>query len=137
MHKRSNSPDTGVRAWLRKCLAAKEPSFHGVNGKWSVFLRNIGLSILFNLVRPYWVRGNELPKVIINKSAIIALIRCIVHIVPISVTIVLTYFNLSGYFVGNQLTVASVGSIAADALALQIGAKIQVLAFGTGYELRC
>jgi hypothetical protein len=111
---------------LRNFLTIEDRSLDGANGKWSVIFRNVGLSIFFNLFRPYWARGKEQPKVIINKSAVIALIRCIVHIIPISVTIVLAYFNLSGYFIGTQISVASVGSIAGDALALQIAAKLQV-----------
>jgi hypothetical protein len=116
-----------ARAGHQNFRATEDRSFDGANGKWSVIFRNVGLSILFNLFRPYWARGKEYPKVIINKSAVIALIRCIVHTIPISVTVVLAYFNLSGYFVGTQISVASVGSIAGDALALQIAAKIQVI----------
>ena len=94
---------------------------------------NKGLQILCEatarIIKRCW-RGkvSEDSKVILRKSLAKALLQCLIHFLPICVTITLAYFNLAGYFIGANLQ-GLYGPVyqALDILCLQVVAKIQEL----------
>ena len=94
--------------------------------KWVLWARNVGLSLLSLCANPFSIRKPEEPKIVIHKSALISLLRCSIHVVPIATTAVLAYFNLAGYFRGGELNGRTATSQAGDLLALQIAAKVMV-----------
>ena len=40
---------------------------------------------------------------LIDRSRRLALARCAIHVLPAAVSITLVYFNLMGYFIGEEL----------------------------------
>lgn len=85
-----------------------------------VFLRNVGTSALY-----MFVGKTENPKVIIKRSLLVSLLRCCVHLVPMAVTGFVTWLNLAGYFLGDQMP-GGAANRDRDFLLLQIAAKVTV-----------
>lgn len=92
-----------------------------------------GLQILCGatarIIKRSW-RGevNEEKKIVLRRSLTNALLQCLIHLLPICVTITLGYFNLAGYFIGSDLQgLYSPVYQALDILCLQVVAKLQEL----------
>jgi len=90
-------------------------------------LRNVGLSGLSFWVRAIHGQEKEEKKSIVQKDFLVALSRCMAHVIPILATTTLAYLNLAGYFIGGELA-GIVGSQAdaVDQLCLQVTAKLLV-----------
>ncbi|KAK8035242.1 hypothetical protein PG993_010237 [Apiospora rasikravindrae] len=101
-----------------------------VNGKSQqprVYLDSF-IRILFrNTGAPTLWKGKEPPKTIVSRSLLTALLRCSVHVLPVGITIFLTWLNLTGYFIGDQLS-GGAANHDRDFLLLQIAAKITEIA---------
>lgn len=71
---------------------------------------------------------NEETKVVRRKSLGSAALRCFIHLLPVSVTTTIAYFNLAGYFIGSDLQGVT-GEVyqALDVLSLQVTAKLLVI----------
>ena len=103
--------------------ALQSPANRGIRGSkinkgWQRFSHASG-----NISKRLW-RGkvNEGRKVAFRKSLKHALPRCLIHLLPVSVTTVIAYFNLAGYFIGSDLP-------ALRSLSLQVTAKLQVVIY--------
>ena len=71
---------------------------------------------------------HEEKKVVLEKGLKRALARCSVHLLAVSATTTLAYFNLAGYFIGSQYQGLTGGAYQAlDTLCLQVTAKLLVL----------
>lgn len=71
---------------------------------------------------------DEEKKVVLEKGLKRALARCSVHLLAVSATTTLAYFNLAGYFIGSQYQGLTGGVYQAlDTLCLQVTAKLLVL----------
>lgn len=81
-----------------------------------VFFRNVGASALH-----MFMKRTEPPKVILRQSFLISLLRCCVHLFPMAITIFVTWLNLAGYFIGDQMA-GGAGNQNRDFLLLQISA---------------
>lgn len=69
------------------------------------FLRSVGLGVLSaSHSRRHTSRRPEEKKVVIETSFWIALARCCVHIIPVTGSIILLWFNFYGYYIGSQLS---------------------------------
>jgi len=95
------------------------------SSKWTAFCKNIGASLLIEFPQQYFTKPREPPKIVLDRSFSLALIRCAVHFLPIACTAVLGYLNLTGYFVGDQIN-GGASARARDTLLLQIAAKVMV-----------
>lgn len=72
---------------------------------------------------------NEEKKIVIKSGLKRPLIRCSVHLLAVSATTTLAYFNLAGYFIGANMQGLTGGIYQAlDTLCLQVTAKLLVLA---------
>ena len=67
-------------------------------------LHAIGLEIVDSLSRKW--RSPEHSKPVLRKSRMIALSRCAVHILPISIMAILVSINYSVYYIGGGFSVA-------------------------------
>ena len=71
---------------------------------------------------------DEEKKVVLEKGFKRALARCSVHLLAVSATTTLAYFNLAGYFIGSQYQGLTGGVYQAlDILCLQVTAKLLVI----------
>ncbi|KAK8135957.1 hypothetical protein PG984_003897 [Apiospora sp. TS-2023a] len=84
-----------------------------------IVFRNTGVPTLW--------RKEESPKIIVSRSLLTALLRCSVHVIPVGITAFLTWLNLTGYFLGDQLA-GGAANHDRDLLLLQIAAKITEIA---------
>lgn len=98
----------------------------------SYLLRNIGLEILaFVLIRLWFGLSPEPAKVVVKKSFWIAFSRCWIHLLPLTVSLVLIWLNLKGFYIPHTFSQYSTGDLTDQSnsvtLALiQIAAKVQV-----------
>jgi hypothetical protein len=97
-----------------------------VGSKWFILCKAVGLEICSILSNPYRARDREPRKVVISQSLAIALIRSLIHVFPVMVTVVLAYFNLTGYFIGGTVNGDAGISQGGALLMLQIAAKLMV-----------
>ena len=75
-------------------------------------------------------KTNEKEKIVLQKGLARALLRCMIHLLPVSVTITMAYLNLAGRFIGSNLQGLTGGVYQAiDVLCLQVTAKLQVIMF--------
>ena len=79
-------------------------------------LRSLGLGLLSNLRPRRWSCGHleEPIKVVIRKSRSVALLRSLIHLIPVGITLWLVTLNWATYYVG---------SFTLDQVYYQIGAK--------------
>lgn len=80
----------------------------------------------------YMWRGgvDEERKVVLKRGLKRALFRCSIHLLTVSATTTIAYFNLAGYFIGSELQGLTGGVYQAlDILCLQVTAKLLVIAF--------
>ena len=99
------------------------------NGRLRAFFRSGGLKAVALTKDAIVGDEEETPKVIITNDIWTALFRCTVHLVPLSVTVVLAYLNLVGYYIGGELQGLSGPYFnALDNLCLQVAAKLTVCA---------
>ena len=74
--------------------------------------------------------SDEKKKVVLERGLKSAILRCSVHLLAVSATTTLAYFNLAGYFIGSELQGLTGGVYQAlDTLCLQVTAKLLVLIF--------
>ena len=72
---------------------------------------------------------NEEKKVVLKNGFKRPLVRCSVHLLAVSATTTLAYFNLAGYYIGKDLQGLTGGIYQAlDTLCLQVTAKLLVSA---------
>ncbi|KAB8339107.1 hypothetical protein FH972_022043 [Carpinus fangiana] len=71
--------------------------------RFAALLRNAGLKGPLFARRALLKDPREHGKVIISGDWWTAAARCWVHIIPVCVTIVLAYLNLSGFYIGDDL----------------------------------
>lgn len=73
---------------------------------------------------------NEEKKIVLKRGLKRAMFRCSVHLLAVSATTTIAYFNLAGYFIGSELQ-GLVGGVyqALDTLCLQVTAKLLVVVF--------
>lgn len=95
-----------------------------------VFLRNVGTSALYMVVSK-----TDIPKVLVKRSLLVSLLRCCVHFVPMAVTGFVTWLNLAGYFLGDQMP-GGARTRDRDFLLLQIAAKITVCHYLQNHMIR-
>lgn len=70
----------------------------------------------------------EEKKVVVKKGLKRAMARCSVHLLAVSATTALAYFNLAGFFIGSELQGLTGGVYQAlDTLCLQVTAKLLVI----------
>ena len=73
---------------------------------------------------------DEEKKVILEKGLKRAMFRCSVHLLAVSATTTIAYFNLAGYFIGADLQGWTGGVYQGlDTLCLQVTAKLLVNVF--------
>ena len=102
------------------------------SGSLSYLLRNIGLEILaFVLIRLWFGLSPEPAKLVVKKSFWIASSRCWIHLLPLTVSLVLIWLNLKGFYIAQTFSQYSIGDLTDQSnsvtLALiQIAAKVQV-----------
>lgn len=95
-------------------------------------LRNIGAEILVFVLVTLWCGLRPEPrKAIIKKSISIALSRCWIHLLPLTVSLILLWLNIKGFYIPNTLSQDSATDITDQSnsvvLALiQVAAKVQV-----------
>ena len=74
--------------------------------------------------------SKEEKKVVLERGLKRAMFRCAVHLLAVSATTTLAYFNLAGYFIGSELQGLTGGVYQAlDTLCLQVTAKLLVVVF--------
>ena len=101
-------------------------------GSPTYLLRNLGLEIVaFILIRLWFGLSPELTKVVVKKSFWVAFSRCLIHILPVTVSLVLLRLNIGGFYIGHGFSQQSSGDLTAQGndvkLALiQAAAKVQV-----------
>ena len=101
-------------------------------GSISYLLRNIGLEIFaFILIRLWFGLSPEPAKLVVKKSFWIAFSRCWIHLLPLTVSLVLIWLNLKGFYIAQTFSQYSIGDLTDQSnsvtLALiQIAAKVQV-----------
>jgi hypothetical protein len=118
------SPQSSARSFqLKRRLTATSDFVKHHSRVWLIFTRNLGISVLNTTPIVDFSRQSEVPKIIVDKSFVVAWIRCSIHLLPLSVATFLVYFNLSGYFIGARL---GSGPQAGNFLMLQIAAKVMV-----------
>ena len=73
---------------------------------------------------------NEEKKAVLQRGLKRVLFRCLIHLSAVSATTALAYFNLAGYFIGDELQGLSGGVYQdLDTLCLQVTAKLLVMKF--------
>ena len=91
-------------------------------------LRSIGLDIISFIARRIGLNRVEQAKIVISDSVWVALCRCSVHLLPVTVSIYLITLNLKGHYVGQHLPWSKNDYGDSVALAFfQVAAKIQEL----------
>ena len=70
---------------------------------------------------------DEEEKVVLKRGSKHAIPKCLVHLLPVSATTALAYFNLAGFFIGSEFQGLTGGTYQAiDTLCLQVTAKLLV-----------
>ena len=83
---------------------------------------------------------DEEKKVVLEKGLKRAVFRCLLHLLAVSATTTLAYFNLAGYFIGSELQGLTGGVYQTlDTLCLQVTAKLLVIVSTLlfSHQLRC
>ncbi len=94
-------------------------------------MRALGLDLfrlVFNSIFPFLKRRPpaEQKKVALQKNRWIASSRCVIHIIPCTISLVLTVLNIRGFYLGAELP-GTPNQDAAKLGALQLGAKVHEL----------
>ena len=92
--------------------------------------RALGLSLIYNVWIDIRYKGKSVPeptKTAIYKDARTAFLAGLIHLIPISASLVLVVLNWRGYYIGGELAGAT-GQDDAKFLALQFAAKLHELA---------
>ena len=112
------------RSAIRKTIDSKFRSCGRSIGNVARKIRNATRTSLKRLWRG---DADEQKKVVLEKGLKRALARCSVHLLAVSATTTLAYFNLAGYFIGSQYQGLTGGVYQAlDTLCLQVTAKLLV-----------
>ena len=110
-------------------VSSQEHNATKQNGRLRALFRSGGLKAVALSKDAIVGDEEETPKVIITKDLWTALLRCTVHLIPLSATVVLAYLNLVGYYIGGELQGLSGPYFnALDNLCLQVAAKLTVCA---------
>ena len=80
-------------------------------------------------VRRLWFGArDEEQKVVVRRSFTGALFQCSIHLLAVSATATIAYFNIAGFFIGEILQGLTSNVVqAVDVLCLQVTAKILVI----------
>ena len=94
----------------------------------SALLHVVGLSILYTpLARIFgWEHEREEKKIVIDKNRPVAIVRCLIHIVPVAAALGLVALNASNYYIGGELS-GPTGQDFEKLAALQFAAKLHEL----------
>lgn len=108
-----------------RLVLVKGPPTMQLPGSLTYFLRNLGLEILA------FDSKSEPTKVVVKKSLWVAFSRCLIHILPVTVSLVLLRLNLGGFYIGHGFAQQSSSDLTDQGndvkLALiQVAAKVQV-----------
>ena len=102
-----------------KCQSCR----NGIKDNW----QRLGRATSISFKRLWRGELDEKKKVVMRKSLLGALMRCLIHFLAVFVTIAIAYFNLNGRFIGSELQGLTGGIYQAiDILCLQVVAKLQV-----------
>ena len=94
---------------------------------WEQFFRSIGLAIINDTLHHVRKPGDEEEiKVVIHKSLGLALLRCSVHVLPVSVSVIILWINFKQTFIGIDFR-SLISSETINIALLQTAAKIQEL----------
>lgn len=93
-----------------------------------LFLRTIGLGIVVTAFHGYFSKNFQEPeKVAIRRSRVTALLRALIHVVPLGISIFEIVLNLRGYYVGKQFDKQNYLQFAAKAHEIAIQASIATI----------
>jgi hypothetical protein len=92
------------------------------------FLRVIRMTILYPPLakRFNWTHEEEEKKIVVDKNRPLALIRCVVYLVPLAAALTLVILNASNHYIGGELSGPS-GQDFEKLAALQFAAKLHEL----------
>ncbi|MCJ1310627.1 hypothetical protein MMC25_004292 [Agyrium rufum] len=94
----------------------------------TTFLRSVGLTALATLIQSISVKDfSEPAKVAIHRDLVIALVRALVHIVPLAISLLEIILNTKAHYVGANFTRQTYLQFAAKAHELFIDASLSVL----------
>lgn len=115
-----------------RLVLVKSPPTMQLPGSLTYFLRNLGLEILA------FDSKSEPTKVVVKKSLWVAFSRCLIHILPVTVSLVLLRLNLGGFYIGHGFAQQSSSDLTDQGndvkLALiQVAAKVQELLVISSY----
>ncbi|CAD6590448.1 MAG: hypothetical protein ASARMPREDX12_004370 [Alectoria sarmentosa] len=108
-------------------------------GSPTYLLRNLGLEIfVFILIRLWFGLSPEPTKPVVKKSFWVGFSRCLIHILPVTVSLVLFRLNLGGFYIGHGFSQQSSDDLTDQGndvkLALiQVAAKVQELLVISSY----
>lgn len=119
-----------LKAYCLKALGFTASAWYSCSNMIWVFLRNVGTSALY-----MFVGKTENPKVIVKRSLLVSLLRCCAHLVPMAVTGFVTWLNLAGYFLGDQMP-GGAANRDRDFLLLQVAAKVTVCHYMQNFVVR-
>ena len=143
----SQTPSSHAKAAAPKRSASRPALTKRVRDKYQSCGRGIGtvsrrLRVATGTFSKHVGRGDvdEEKNVVLQKDLKQALGRCSVHLLAVSATTALAYFNLAGFFIGSEYQGLTGGVYQAlDTLCLQVTAKLVVIVitFSTTHELIC
>lgn len=121
-----------VLVHVLRFIVVKGPQRMRLPGSPTYILRNLGLEIfVFILIRLWFGLSPEPTKPVVKKSLWVAFSRCLIHILPVTVSLVLFRLNLGGFYIGHGFSQQSSDNLTDQGndvkLALiQVAAKVQV-----------
>ena len=120
----ASSKRSPAQSAISKTIVSK---FHPCGRSIGNVARKIRNATRTSLIRLWRGDVDEEKKVVLEKGLKRALARCSVHLLAVSATTTLAYFNLAGYFIGSQYQGLTGGVYQAlDTLCLQVTAKLLV-----------
>lgn len=111
-----------------KALPRKPQGWTRVCHETSLFLRSIGLGIFVSTLSGLFSRGfSEPAKVAVRRNRMTALLRSLVHAVPLGVALMEIILNWKGYYIGATFTKQAYYQFAAKAHEITIQASLTVM----------
>lgn len=101
-------------------------------GSPTYLLRSLGLEILtFVLIHLWYGLSSEPTKVVVKKSIWIAISRCWIHLLPLTVSFILFWLNLKGFYITESFSQSETAfltdqSNSVKLTLIQVAAKVQV-----------
>ena len=126
-----SSPPATTAATSSNASRSWSKRFRGTVHSWGRGIRNVSRRLrdaLGTSSKRIW-RGtvDEEEKVVLKRGLKGAILKCLVHLLAVSATTALAYFNLAGFFIGSEFQGLTGGTYQAiDTLCLQVTAKLLV-----------